>query len=49
MATKTKRKASPAFKAWQACWKEEQICPMWGVTAAQKAKVRACVNRKMKG
>lgn len=47
MAAKGKRKLSPVLKAWRECWKEERVCPMWGVSPAQKAQVRACVKRKI--
>lgn len=46
MAAGKKRKLSPILKAWRECWKSEGICPMFGVTPAQKAQVRACVKRK---
>lgn len=46
MAEKGNRKMSPILKAWRECWREEKVCPMWGVTKEDKARVRACVERK---
>jgi hypothetical protein len=50
MAAKTgkKRTLPPHLKAWNQCWKEIGVCPLTDkVTAAHKAKARACVDRKL--
>ena len=44
---KKKRKASKTLKAWSKCYKETGVCPMFGVSDVQKAKVRACVDRRL--
>ncbi len=43
-----KRKASTVLKAWNKCWKEIGVCPLTDkVTQKDKAKARACVDRRM--
>jgi hypothetical protein len=45
---KKKRRLSPVLKAWNKCWKEIGVCPLTDkVTPKDKAKARACVERKM--
>ncbi len=45
---KKKRKAPPHLIAWNKCWKEIGVCPLTDkITKADKAKARACVERKL--
>ena len=45
---KKKRKAPPHLKAYRACWKEMNYCPLTDKsTPAIKAKAKACVEKKL--
>jgi len=47
--SKGKKRPYPAhLQAWNKCWKEIGVCPLTDkVTAADKVKARACVERKL--